>query len=181
MEELGREEGGGGRIFEVTVKQAVKCCLGPGGRLDLARPVQAVQLFTHERRSHLAAGEGNLGPGAGSRSHPPKGRAERLWLLVTATGPPNVPLQVRGTSPSRVRAKAQSQTRAGAGAGAAPGAAGAGLQTRLLSESLVRDGRRGPLAPERWACVCVCVAYRKWMQNPGLSASSRLPLALFQG
>lgn len=57
-----KKNGTGGGIFEVTVKQAVKCSLGPAGRLDLASPVQAVGGCSHmSGLSHLAEGEVNLG------------------------------------------------------------------------------------------------------------------------
>lgn len=36
-------------IFEVTVKQAVKCSLRPAGHLDLASPCRQSGLFTHEQ------------------------------------------------------------------------------------------------------------------------------------
>lgn len=39
----------GGGIFEVTVKQAVKCSLRPAGHLDLASPCSQSELFTHEQ------------------------------------------------------------------------------------------------------------------------------------
>lgn len=44
-----RGGGGGGCLFEVTVKQAVKCSLGPAGHLDLASPCRQSGLFTHEQ------------------------------------------------------------------------------------------------------------------------------------
>lgn len=36
-------------IFEVTVKQAVKCSLSPAGHLDLATHAGSPGLFTHEQ------------------------------------------------------------------------------------------------------------------------------------
>lgn len=41
--------GGRGGIFEVTVKQAVKCSLRPAGHLDLANLCRQSGLFTHEQ------------------------------------------------------------------------------------------------------------------------------------
>ena len=40
---------GRGGIFEVTVKQAVKCSFRPAGHLDLASPCRQSGLFTHEQ------------------------------------------------------------------------------------------------------------------------------------
>lgn len=50
-------------IFEVTVKQAVKCSLRPAGHLDLRAHASSQSRSHMSRLSHLAEGEVNLGPG----------------------------------------------------------------------------------------------------------------------